>query len=386
MSQRSTGSVPPLAIGVPAEWLIHLQPSFRARVLDPELATSAEAILDVVDGFPSFSSYVAQASGWLGAARSAVGRLGDECPERIEVRLLAAIARVAFAAHETSPALAASEAALARAVEVADVEMQVAVLAQRIPFLAHNAPVPTSRDVRAMEALLTQLPPPLMAQHRDGDVALARIAWAGATGDQSRLRTELAQFGRLKLPEDDRLAFAAFASTLAVAQLHLRSAQRAQAATALIHAAKLADAHEATSELANVQAVIAALAAQVGDFHSAVAHASAAVAVHGACHHAQPDPWLGLPFDICLAGNAGEAVQQLAEAVLRAQDVGDATGFLIAATAMAAFYLADQRAMEALDGLNEAAEVAKSLADPSVAPTIRQVAESLLRHLGILKA
>ncbi len=386
MSQRFTGSVPPLTASIPAQWLDGLQPSVKTRIASTNLATSAEAILDVVDGFPAFSSYVAQASGWLGAARSAVARMAEECPERTEVRLLAAIARVAFAARETTPALAASDAALARAVEVGDAELQISILAQRIPYLAHNAPVPTSRDVRAMDALLAQQPPPLALTHRDGDVALARIAWAGATGDQTRLRHELAAFGRLRLPEDDRLAFCAFASTLAVAQLHLRARQRAQAAQALIHAANLADAHDATSELANVQATIAALAAQVGDFHSAVAHARSAVAAQGACRHVQPDPWLGLPIDICLARDPGEAVQQLAESVLRAQDVGDAVGFLIAATAMAAFYLADQRAMEALDGLNEAAEVAKALDDPSIAPAIRQVAESLLRHLGILTA
>ena len=188
------------------------------------------------------------------------------------------------------------------------------------------------------------------------------------------------------MPEDDRLSFCAFATTLAVAQLHLRGQQRAQAATALIHAANLADAHGAVSELANVQACVAALAIQAGDFHAAVAHARSAVSTAGACRHTQPDPWLGLPIDICQARSPGQAVQQLAESVLRAQDVGDATGFMVAATAMAAFYLADQRAMEALDGLNEAAEVAKSLSDPSVAPAIRQIAESLLRHLGILKA
>ena len=386
MAQRSTPSSPPLHARIPAAWLVGLAADVQQRILTPDDAIAAEAMLDVVDGLPAFSSNITAASGWLGAVRSAIGRLGEDCPERTEVRMLAAIARMAFAARETSPALAASEAALARAADVGDAEMQVTILAQRIPFLAHNAPVPTSRDVRAMDALLAQLPPPLTPGYGDADVALARIAWAGATGELARLRQELAAFGRLRLPEDDRLSFCAFATTLAVAQLHLRGQQRAQAATALIHAANLADAHGAVSELANVQACVAALAIQAGDFHAAVAHARSAVSTAGACRHTQPDPWLGLPIDICQARSPGQAVQQLAESVLRAQDVGDATGFMVAATAMAAFYLADQRAMEALDGLNEAAEVAKSLSDPSVAPAIRQIAESLLRHLGILKA
>ena len=386
MAVRPPGSNPAIATGVPAAWLENLPPHLRAGVLSPDEATSVDAILDVVDAMPAFSSSVAQASGWLGAARALVGRLADECPERVELRLLASIARMAFAAREITPALAASEAALARAAELGDVEMQVIILAQRIPFLAYHAPVPTSRDVRAMDALLAQLPPSLTPGHRAGDVALARIAWAGATGDQGRLRKELAHFGRLKLPEDDRLSFCAFETTLALVQWCLRAGQRGQAASALIYAAQLADAHEATSELANVQAVIAALAAQAGDFRAAVAHAHSAIANVGACRHVHPDPWLGLPIDICQARDPGTAVQLLADAVLRAQDVGDATGFLVAATAMAAFYLADQRAMEALDGLNEAAEVAKSLDDATIAPALRQVAESLLRHLGILTA
>jgi hypothetical protein len=386
MALRTTGSNPAIATGVPADWLEGLHPGLKARVLSPDEATSAEAMLDVVDTLPAFSSSVAQASGWLGAVRALVARMADDCPERVELRMLASIARMAFAAREISPGLAASEAALARAAEMGDLDMQVAILAQRVPFLAYHAPVPTSRDVRAMDALLTQLPPSLTPGHRDGDVALARIAWAGATGDQARLRKELANFGRLKLPEDDRLAFCAFETTLALVQWCLRAGQRGQAASALIYAAQLADAHDAISELANVQTVVAALAVQAGDFHAAVAHAQSAIANAGACRHVHPDPWLGLPIDICQARDPGAAVQQLADAVLRAQDVGDATGFLVAATAMAAFYLADQRAMEAMDGLNEAAEVAKSLDDVTIAPAIRGVAESLLRHLGILTA
>lgn len=386
MTQRTTGSVPPIALGVPAQWLEGLPRALRDRVVSADPAVAADAMLEIVDGMPAFSSYIAAASGWLGAARAAIARLGEDCPDRTEVRLLAAIARMAFAARESAPALAASEAALARATDIGDVDLQVTILAQRIPFLAHHAPVPTSRDMRNLDALLAQLPPSLTPTHRDGDVALAHIAWAGATGNLTNLRQELANFGRLRLPEDERLSFCAFATTLALAQWHLRAQQRAQAATALIHAAKLADAHDAISELANVQACVAALAVQAGDFHAAVAHARSAVATLGACRHVLPDPWLGLPIDICQARDAGSAVQQLAEAVLHAQDVGDATGFFVAATAMAAFYLADQRAMEALDGLNEATDVARSLDDAAIAPALRHIAESLLRHLGILTA
>lgn len=371
---------------VPIELVAHLPAVLKQRVLASDDAVAAEAMLDVVDALPAFSSYVAQGSAWLERVRAAVARLGEQCPERTEVRLLAAIARMAFAARETGPALAAAEAALARAVEVGDVELQATILAQRLPFLAHVSPVPAARDIRALDTALGQLPPTLQPSHRDGDVALARIAWAGATGDQTRMRRELAAFGRLRLPEDERLAHFAFATHLGLAQLHLRSHQRAPAAAALIHAAKLADAHEAVAELVNVQACIAALAMQAGDFHAAVAHAHSAISPSQSLRRSQPDPWLGLPLDVAQAHNPGEAVGLLAEAVLHAQDLGDSTGFFVAATAMAAFYLADRRAMEALDGLNEAADVAKSMSDPSVVAALREVSESLLRHLGIFKS
>lgn len=369
----------------PAEMLRDVDASLHARIVSHNEADAALAMLEVIDSLPAFSSSVPMASAWLAEVRAAVQRLGDACPEGLEIRLLAAIARTAFAARETTPALAASDAALGRAVESGDLLMQVTILAQRLPFLAHTAPVTASRDMRALDALLAQLPPSLTPGHRESEVALAHIAWAGATGDTARLRRELAAFGRQRWPEDERLTFCAYATRVALAQLYLRQHQRADAAKAVVEAAQLADAHDAIAELANLQAVIAALAVQAGDFHSAVAHAHAAVAHPGACRHVQPDPWLGLPLDICLAHNPGQAVQALAEAILHAQDLGDATGFFVAVTAMAAFYLADQRAMEALDALNEAGDVAKSLSDPTIAPAIRKIAESLLRHLGILR-
>ena len=368
------------------EMLRNVAPDLHARVLSQDDVEAAVAMLDVVDRLPPFSSSVQQAAPWLRDARAIVQALGDDCPEPLEVRLLAAVARTAFAARETTPALAASDSALARATELGDVRLQVMILAQRLPFLAHTTPVQATRDFRILDGLLTQLPPLGMGGYRDAEVVLARIAWAGATGDLERLRRELATFGRLQLPEDDRLDFCAYATHAALAQLHLRMHHRAPAAVALLAAANLASAHHAGPELANLHACVAALAVQAGDFHEAVAQARAAVAAGSTVHHVQPDPWLGMPFDVGCARNPGDVVHALAEAILHAQDLGDAPGFLLAATAMAAFYLADRRAMEALDGLNEASDVAKTLTDQSVAPALRQVAESLLRHLGILKS
>lgn len=369
-----------------AEMLSGVDPDLHAQVLAPGDVDAALAMLEVVDRLPRFSSSVQSAAPWLREVRGIVQALGDACPESLEVRLLSAVASTAFAARETTPAQAASESALACAVDLGDPALQARILAQRLPFLAHTSPVQATRDFRTLDALLAQLPPGDLAGFRDAEVALARIAWAGATGDLDRLRRELAAFGRLTLPQDDRLDFCAYATHAALAQLHLRTHQRAPAAQALLVAAQLADAYGARPELANLHTCIAALAVQAGDFRAAVVQASAAVAAGGTALHTQPDPWLGMPFDVGRARTTGDVVQVLAEAILHAQDLGDATGFFQAATAMAAFYLADQRAMEALDALNEASEAAHSLNDTSVSPALRQIAEALLRHLGILKS
>jgi hypothetical protein len=124
-----------------------------------------------------------------------------------------------------------------------------------------------------------------------------------------------------------------------------------------------------------------------GDFVAARNHAVAAteaLAGNGLAF-SQPDPWLGLPLDLAPARDLAGAVKLLAESILASQDVGDTTGFLLAAAAMAAFYLADDRPFEALDALTEAGDVAKGLEDPSVAAALRSVAEALLGHLGVLK-
>lgn len=371
---------------LPHHLLQALEDDDRAAVQQADDVAAALAMLDVVEGLPPFSSRVLLRSAWLKEVRHLAVRLGESCPDELEVRMLAAIARTAFAARETTAGLAASEHALGRAIETGDSAAQVGIVAGRLPFLAMSSPVEAARDARLLETAGRQNPeaPPLL---RDAEVVLAQIAWSGATGDGQRVRKGLAALGRLALPRDEALVFVAYASQAALAQLYLRARQRGQAALALIEAARLANDQHAYAELANLQAVVAGIAMMAGDFQSAVAHARSAVeaAAQSTCQHAQPDPWLGFPIDICLTDSPGGAVQALAESVLSAQDLGDAAGFEIAATAMAAFYLADDRALEALDALTEAAEVARSLGDGTVASAIRGVAEALLAHLGILR-
>ncbi len=370
-----------------SQQFIDLPADCQQAVQSDDDIIAANAMLDAIEAQPLFSSHVQSRSLWLGQARRCAVRLEERCPEQLEVRLLAAIARTAFAARETSAGLAAAELALSRAVETNDLDAQVAILAGRLPFVAANAPVDAARDVRMLESILAQLPPPFEESSLPAEIALAHIAWYGAAGQYGLMRKELAQLGRMQLPQDDALSFVAYASQVALAQLYLRSRQRTQAVMAMMEAARLADAHGANAELANLQALIAAIAMQAGDFDSAVAHARSAVdaAKASTCRHAQPDPWLGFPIDIGLVDSPAAAVQNLAEAVLSAQDLGDATGFLMAATAMPAFYLADDRALEALDALAEATEVAHALEDPDVADTLRKIAEGLLGHLGILR-
>ena len=372
---------------VPGHLLDALEADQRAAVLSRDVATAAGAMLDVIEALPAFSSQVQVRSQWLGLVRGLLALMGDATSDQIEIRMLAAIARTAFAARETTAGLAAAEHALNRAIEAGDLAAQVSIRASRLPFLAIPSPVEAARDARMLDAAVAQLGKQTEPGLREAEVALAHVAWYGAAGELERMRGELAGLGRLSLPRTEGLAFIAYASQSALAQLFLRSHQRAQAAQALIEAARLADGEDAQAELANLQVVISAIAMQAGDFGAAVAHAHSAVQAAAACpcQHAQPDPWLGFPIDISLTRTCGGAVQSLAEAVLHAQDIGDAQGFLIAASAMAAFYLADDRALEALDALTEAAEVARSLDDGDVAQTLRAEAEGLLGQLGILK-
>lgn len=371
----------------PGHLLQALDEDVRDAVLQGDDVAAADAMLDVVEGLPPFSSRVLLRSAWLREARQCVVRLGESCPDPLEVRMLASIARTAFAARETTAGLAASEHALGRAIETGNAMAQIGIVAGRLPFLAMASPVEAARDARMLESAAARLNSDGGPPQREADVLLAQAAWSGATGDGQRVRKALISLGRLALPRDEALVFVAYASQAALAQLYLRARQRGQAALALIEAARLANDQHAYAELANLQTVIAAIAMMAGDFQSAVAHARSAVEAAGqsTCQHAQPDPWLGFPIDICLIDSPGGAVQALAESALSAQDLGDAAGFEIAATAMAAFYLADDRALEALDALTEAAEVARSLDDGSVATAIRGVAEALLSHLGILR-
>lgn len=372
---------------LPEHLLAELDDAQCLAVADEDEAFAATAMLDIVDSLAPFSSEVQVRSAWLSQVRSLLVILGDRCPDRLGVRMLAAISRTAFAARETTAGLAAGEHALKRAIETGDVAAQVSIRAGRLPFLAISSPVEAAREARLLDAATCQLQADGPPTFRDAEVLLAYLAWHGAAGALDAMRRELAALGRLRLPHDDALHFVAYASQASLAQFYLRSRQLAQAALALIEAARLADQQGAHAELANLQVVIAAIAMQAGDFPAAVAHAQSAVEAAAATpvQHAQPDPWLGFPIDICIIDSCAGAVQVLAESVLHAQDIGDATGFLIAASAMGAFYLADDRALEALDALTEAAEVAKSLDDGEVALVLRAQAEALLSHLGILK-
>lgn len=356
-------------------------------------AEAAAAILQLVESLPPFSSQVQRRSAWLIPARQCVEELGEACPEDIEIRLLLAIARTALAARQTMAALAAVEHALGRAQELGHHAGQVALRATRLPYLAFKSPVEAAHELRLLDAAVNAWTAARIGQATDAErlleaeVLLARLAWAGSTGDFARVRQELAGLGRLTLPRAPGLSWIAFASHLALAQLYLRSKQRAQAALALIDAARIADGEDALVELANLQVLVAALGMLAGDFPAAREHAVAAVdALRGAtAPFAQPDPWLGLPIDLAPARDLAGSVKVLAEAILAAQDVGDSTAFLLAASGMAALYLADDRPFEALDALTEASDVAASLSDASVAPALRAEAEALLGHLGVLR-
>lgn len=380
----------PIRPALPMHLLDHLGPAGKA-VLSADAVESARAALTLVESLPAMTSALHERSAWLGYVRSLVVELGDHCPEDIEVRLLANISRTALAAHETSAGLAASEHALVRAEETGELAAQVLILAGRLPYMAHRTPVEANRDLRKMDAAWgmltedTELDDSLMLLL--AEVLLARAAYYGSTGHLEKLRSEISELGRLQLPRCEALSFIAFASFALLGQYNVRCGQHAGAAAPLQNAVNLCEQAGAWTEAANLQTTLAAIAILQGKIAEALQHARTALlhAQRSGTQHPQPDPWLGLPLDICLAKTSAAAVQATAEAVLSAQDLGDPAGFLMATAAMVAFYLADDRALEALDALGEATEVARSLSDPSIAPALRGISERLLGFLGVLK-
>ncbi|MBM4342998.1 MAG: hypothetical protein FJ100_06435 [Deltaproteobacteria bacterium] len=360
------------------------------RADDPLVA--AGAVLDLVERMAALTGSVQRRSAWLAYAHSLLAELGDACPDDVEVRLLACVARTALCAHQTSAGLAAAEQALVRAVETRDRATEILIRAARLPYLAHKSPVDANRDVRLMDTAWQMLQaaancttPRAVWVH--AEMLLARVAYHGATGHLAQLRSELAEIGRLPLQRDEGLTFVAYASHASLAQLWLRSHRPDRAAVSLQDAANICEAESAWSETANLRAAQAAVWMLAQDFHAAVSAAQVAVqaARRTTVQNAHLDPWLGMPFDMSQARFAADGVTAMAEAVLAAQDLGDAVAFQVGALAMTAFYLADDRALEALDALSEAREVAKSLHDAGVGPALHGVAEALLAHLGVFK-
>ncbi len=380
----------PVRPALPKHLLDHLGPAGQA-VLSADAVESARAALTLVESLPAMTSALHERSAWLGYVRSLVVELGDHCPEDVEVRLLASISRTALAAHETSAGLAASDHALVWAEETGELAAQVLILAGRLPYLSHRAPVDANRDLRKMDAAWgmltedTELDDSLKLLL--AEVLLARAAYHGSTGHLEKLRAEISELGRLQLPRCEALSFVAFASFALLGQYFLRCGQHAAAVSPLTDAVRLCEQSGAWTEAANLQTTLAAIALLQGKVPDALQHARTALlhAQRSGTQHPQPDPWLGLPLDICLAKTSAAAVQATAEAVLTAQDLGDPAGFLMATSAMVAFYLADDRALEALDALGEATEVARSLSDPSITPALRGISERLLGFLGVLK-
>ncbi len=363
------------------------------EVLSGDGTLAATAALDALAELPLLSSSLGLRSHWLKYVREVIVDLGDHCPDSIEIRMLAAISRAALLAHQTSPGLATAEHALNRATESGDVYGQLLVLAGRLPMLAHKAPVEANRDLRQIEADWQDLVAARGQRLSDddlwlqGELLLARLSYHAATGDMALMRVELAELGRVPLPRRPALSFVAYASQALLLQMWLREGHYERAERAADDAIELCDQESAWVEVANVCAIRAALALLAGRVRQAVdvARRGVAAAARTPVQDQQPDPWLGLPFDVCPGKTPAQAIQLMAEAVLTAQDQSDATAFLVAALAMGAYYLADDRALEALDALNEASQVAKALADPTPARLVRHAAEQLLGYLGILR-
>lgn len=369
---------------IPPSLLDELDADAQQRVQSDDPETAARAVLAIVDEFPPFSSLVRERSQWLALARQIIVKHVD--PDlRLDVPLLSAIAQTAFAARETTPALTASEQALAAAIDLRDLPLEASIRARRLPHLSLLGLRDATTDMERLEQLERELGAQLSAGIRV-EIGLGRVAWTAAQGDFDGQRRALAGLARLPLPQDERLTFVAYATQCSLAQLSLRSRERLAAVKALMEAARLAAEMQAHAELANLQAILAAFAVRTGDFDSALAHAesSLSAAQQMTSGSGQPDPWLGLPVDVSTESECSGAIRVLAEAAVTALDRTDRIGFLVLVTSLVAFYLLDDRAPEALDALTESIETAEQFDEPRGAAMLRSVSESLLRRLGML--
>jgi len=371
-------------IDLPPDLLEDLDDETVAGVCSDDAATAAATMLAVAESVPPFSSQVQERSRWLAYARQLIAGHSLDTPG-LDVQLLALIAQTALAARETTPALTASDQALAAAVDMGDVALEAAIRARRLPHLAMLGLPQAEQDAARNDAIVqsfgSDLPHSLLAE-----INLGRVAWCGTQGQLDELRKSLAGLARLQLPADDRLTFIAYATQCALAQLSLRSRQRVQAVRAMIEAARLADEMQAYAELANLQAGLAAFAVRIGDFDAALAHADSSLlaASRATNTSAQPDPWLGLPLDVSIEDECGGVIRVLAEGAVAALDRGDRLAFLVLVTALVAFYIQADRAPEALDALREAIEAAETSGDDRGADMLRGVTERLLRYMGML--
>ncbi len=366
---------------VDAELLDELDDATRAAIEGSDNEAAVAAILQEIEALPAFTALVRDRSRWLAAIQLRFAHWEESWEPALEPRLLLAIAQTALAAHETAAALTALSQAVELAEELECGVEEIKARALRLPWLP--ADQAQAEIVTLDERLLV---------HRDvgadamAHVHLGRAAIYARSEAWDGVRVELAGVGRLALPRDERITWVAYTSQLLLVRMGLRTQQRAAAAQALMEAARIAAELGSHAELANLQALVAAFAVRTGSFEAAILHAGNAIdaLAESSITQPQPDPWLGLPFDIAAERQVAGAIRATAESAIAAQEAGDRTAFLLAVTVLVALYLASDRAPEALDALNEAQQAAADLGDGAARALIRSISESLLRYMGML--
>ena len=368
--------------GVPdSELLDDLDDETIGLVSGTDDEAAVATMLEEIEALPLFSMTLRARSRWLSALQVRFQNWHEDWEPALEPRLLLAIAETAQAAHETSAAMTALTQAIELSEELGCLDVEILGRAARLPWLASDDAYGEMERIAALCSAAGELPAATSVR-----LHLARAAVYAGREDWDSMRHELANVGRLPMPRDDRMVWVAFTSQILLARMGLRSQQRASAVMSMIEAARIVAEVGASAELANLQTLIAAFAVRTGSFEVAMNHASAAIDAlsSSTSGHAQPDPWLGLPLDISAERDVAGAIRATAEAVLASQEADDRIGFIVAVSALVSFYLASDRAPEALDALNEAQQAADDVEDGAAVALIRSISESLLRYMGML--
>lgn len=361
--------------------LASLPESTRAALLGIDGVAACEALLALVEEIPCLSSHVADRDRWLVPASHLVAAIGRDCPVELQTRMLVRCAQTALAGRRRDEGLSHAARALSIAIADGDTNGEVWARAIRLPHLVMASPAEAAFEARSLDLALGReswtLDNPFLA----AEVGLAKAAWSLGQRDLVAARECLRSVRATGVQSTAQGGHVACALGMAEAVLQRREGQRRAAVRPLLEVVALAKSHGAHAEHCHARAMLAALAMEATSFEDAAHQAESALrhAFEAGPAEPQPSPWLGLPVDLCGSLDVADAVQRTAVAALDARDAYDGLVFFLTVLLLGATYLADSRAEECVEAIEEGAAALREIAAPALAVKLESVGAALTR-------